>query len=645
MRAVRWCRRWGQRTVLPALVLLGSGCLASQLTTPDIPVYPSGSTRVLFVGNSLTYIEDVPARVVQIARQYGDSSLRTAMIAEADYALLDHWNEGRVQAALARQGWEFVVMQQGPSSLPENQQRLAEWSALFAPRIRAAGATPVLYGVWPTRGRAGDMPAVERSYANAAVAVDGEFAPAGSAWYRALAARPTLPLYAPDGLHASPLGAYLSALVIASRVLGRDPLTLPPVAPGLSLDTTTVRLLQRAASDALVTLDTRLRQSLSADAPATARTAWQRAMTAQQAGAIDSALSAAREASDAWPVQPAYTQGVLRLATQLGDTVTAAHARRRLVRQRALTRASSPAARARSVAVVLAADTTVFPEGLAADARSGTLYVSSLAHRAVYAHDTARGWRVLVGGATSPELSPVAIVVDTSRRLLVAATGAVSEAGTPPVGALPALLFVRLADGQLSHRVALPERLVPGEITMLPNGDVVISDAVGGALVHWRRDTDRVTRLTHPWLRSPQGLVASRDGMAVYVADWSTGLLRVSLADGTAVRLAEPQGATLVGLDGLMGVGDALIGVQNGLTPARIVRIALSADGTAIREIRELDRPASLPGEATVGTLVGDAYWYVASSHWPFRDSQGRRVHPERPLPPVELRRLTLPAR
>ncbi|MBL8985775.1 MAG: hypothetical protein JNJ80_05880 [Gemmatimonadetes bacterium] len=236
---------------LALLAVLASGMSCLGPTETDTPGFPEGDTRVLFIGNSLTYVNDLPAMVAAVARQAGNDKVSTAAVAYPDFSLEDHWNEGTARRALADHRWEYVVMQQGPSSLPENQVYLANWSATFAPAIRAAGAEPVLYMVWPSSPRSADFPAVRQSYRNAAAGVSGVFAPAGDAWTAAWETDPALPLYSGDGFHPSVAGTYLAAIVILNRVTGIDPLTLPAAVPGSGLPAATVRVLQQAARAAL----------------------------------------------------------------------------------------------------------------------------------------------------------------------------------------------------------------------------------------------------------------------------------------------------------------------------------------------------------------------------------------------------------
>jgi len=235
---------------VPVAIVLLAACLPAVGPSTRIPVVP-GTRRVLFVGNSLTYFNELPAMVQSLARSAGDTALRTASIAEPDFALEDHYQVGTVQKTLERSDWEFVVLQQGTSALPTSQANLRAWTVQFAPLVRAAGAEPVLYQVWPTTSRRFDADAAVTSYFNAAVAVQGIFAPAGDAFTDALTLDPAIGVYASDGLHPSPRGTYVAALVILSRIIAVHPESLPPTIPGSSIDTTTVRRLQRAAATAL----------------------------------------------------------------------------------------------------------------------------------------------------------------------------------------------------------------------------------------------------------------------------------------------------------------------------------------------------------------------------------------------------------
>jgi hypothetical protein len=240
----------------------GTALLAVQLLTAPAcraqdglrPLQPGG-IHVLFIGNSLTYANDLPATVAAIAAAAGDT-IRVMTIAAPNLALVDHLNgASNALDAIRLGGWRFVVMQQGPTSTGGAcQDTLVLAAAAFAPHIRAAGAMPALYMVWPARDRLAFFDNVREAYRAAADAAGGVMLPAGEAWRAAWAADSSLPLYGPDAFHPSAVGSFLAALTIFERIAGRDARTLPAVAFAegrpLTLPEAAVRLLQAAAHQA-----------------------------------------------------------------------------------------------------------------------------------------------------------------------------------------------------------------------------------------------------------------------------------------------------------------------------------------------------------------------------------------------------------
>jgi len=209
--------------------------------------------RVLFIGNSLTSVNDVP-RLVEGLTARGGVRVRAAMVARNNFSLDDHLQDGEATKAIDRGGWSFVVLQQGPSALEESRVSLRAAAKRFDSLIRRAGARPALYMVWPASARRGDFDRVRESYALAASDIGGLFLPAGDAWRAAWRRDTSIELYGNDGFHPTPQASYLSALVIASALTGRDPGSMAARPPGWPVDwltTERARLLQEAAAQAL----------------------------------------------------------------------------------------------------------------------------------------------------------------------------------------------------------------------------------------------------------------------------------------------------------------------------------------------------------------------------------------------------------
>jgi hypothetical protein len=222
------------RTLVALLVAFGVFALAPPQRSPQ--------QRVLFIGNSLTFANDLPKMVESLARAK-DVRVTAEMIAFPDYSLEDHWQRGDGVRAIRRGGWSLVVLQQGPSALHESQVLLREYVKRFDAEIRKAGAKTGVYMVWPSRSRMQDFDGVSASYSAAARDVNGLLFPVGDAWRAAWKRDPSLALYSADGLHPTREGTYLAALMIVTKAFGLSPMELP--AAGIS--PATARLLQEVA--------------------------------------------------------------------------------------------------------------------------------------------------------------------------------------------------------------------------------------------------------------------------------------------------------------------------------------------------------------------------------------------------------------
>ena len=238
------------RTLALLTLLAASPACAQSGPTSMLPPL----RRVLFVGNSLTYANDLPAVVRAIAAQAGDD-LVVASATGPNLALVDHLNGATDAVARLRSGgWDYVVLQQGPTTVQMCRDSLIGWTRTFDSLARAAGAQPALLMTWPPAGEPELFDATRASFAEAARAVGGVFLPAGTAWRIALRADPRIGLYGADGFHPSVAGTYLTALVIYERLSGRDVRMLPgvlPAGPGTTaLPASAIRLLQRSAHEA-----------------------------------------------------------------------------------------------------------------------------------------------------------------------------------------------------------------------------------------------------------------------------------------------------------------------------------------------------------------------------------------------------------
>ncbi|HEX2034738.1 MAG TPA: SGNH/GDSL hydrolase family protein, partial [Chloroflexota bacterium] len=175
--------------------------------------------RVLFVGNSYVFFNDLPGLLTSLARA-GGVALDAESVVEGGMTLLGHLRNGAAVARIRAGGWDAVVLQEqstrplrAPALLRLTARRLAEES-------RRAGARPILFLTWARRDDGRQQRALDLALAGTAQAIGAGLAPVGPAWQRVLTERPDLVLHAADGSHPAPAGTYLAACVFFAVLTG-----------------------------------------------------------------------------------------------------------------------------------------------------------------------------------------------------------------------------------------------------------------------------------------------------------------------------------------------------------------------------------------------------------------------------------------
>ena len=244
-----------------AVLMAGAGIGVLYLRLPEAhTASSSGSPRagditVLFVGNSFTFVNDMPLMVDRLAdAAHEPRGLYVKTQAPPGAKLSDHASDGAVAELLTDRPWDYVVLQEQsliPSLAFERSFMLEDGSAL-TDLIRANGARALLYETWGYRDGAwsGDsFPAMEArteaGYAALAKATGAQIAGVGPGFARAVATVPDL--WDEDGMHPSRAGSYLAACVFYKAIYHR-PVTGNSYTGGL--DERTAHRLQQAADAA-----------------------------------------------------------------------------------------------------------------------------------------------------------------------------------------------------------------------------------------------------------------------------------------------------------------------------------------------------------------------------------------------------------
>ncbi|MCC6652792.1 MAG: hypothetical protein IT348_16690, partial [Candidatus Eisenbacteria bacterium] len=266
-------------------------------------------------------------------------------------------------------------------------------------------------------------------------------------------------------------------------------------------------------------------------------------------------------------------------------------------------------------------DAGLLAEDVAYDARGRRFFVTSIARGEVIQVSAAGRERRFAVSPHAARWGLFGAAVDARRALLW-----VSEVATPTCeghaiadSGRSALLAYSLATAKLVRRVEVARdgrAHALGDLCVGPDGSVYASDVTGAVL---RLKTGaRVFDTVAPagTFASPQQPALSADGALLYVADYSRGIGIVTLATGRLDWLAFEPGIALQGIDGLLSVPGALLAVQNGVRPVRVMRFEL--DATQRRAVRSLPIESGTErlGEPTHGVIAGGTYVFLANSGW-----------------------------
>lgn len=173
---------------------------------------------ILFVGNSLTYTNNLPELVASLARNHNIKT-KTEMLAFPNYGLIDHWNEGKLQKLLTTKHYDYVVVQQGPSSQAEGRAMLLEYDKKIKQLCDKNGSKLAFYMVWPSKAYYHTFDGVIRNHKDAAQATNALLCPVGEVWKAYFDTTQDFSYYGPDQFHPSLVGSQVAAQVIFNSLI------------------------------------------------------------------------------------------------------------------------------------------------------------------------------------------------------------------------------------------------------------------------------------------------------------------------------------------------------------------------------------------------------------------------------------------
>ena len=232
----------------------GGGADVGGATTGPPPV--TADISLLFMGNSHTSVNDLSKMVADMVRAGKPGKTVASVEAPGWMFLEERVHDGPSMQLLRSQNWSFVILQaQKYSASGQFEYSTAEAKELVRDS-REQHAIPVMFPEWPRQNIAETL-RIYDLHVSIAQAEPACVAPIGQAWDIALIRDRSTPLYANDGNHSAPAGAFLAALVLYATITGQSTLDLPQF-PQYPVDAALQTTLREIAAEAVATTPPRM---------------------------------------------------------------------------------------------------------------------------------------------------------------------------------------------------------------------------------------------------------------------------------------------------------------------------------------------------------------------------------------------------
>ncbi len=267
--------------------------------------------------------------------------------------------------------------------------------------------------------------------------------------------------------------------------------------------------------------------------------------------------------------------------------------------------------------------TARIPEDIDYDPETKLFYISTVLGKQILQVDMAGRTKLFV---SAPDQWPMmALKVDSRRRVLWATEVALDgfAAAAKEDWGRSAVLQYDLRSGRLLHRIEGPPKAALGDMALAVNGDPIVSDGEQGGVYRIDGNTQSVERIDAGDFVSPQTPAALADGRRLFVPDYVRGVGVLDLNTRHVDWVPMDGKHALSGIDGLYALGNTLIATQNGTSPERVVRFAITTSRPRVLSESIIEQATATLGDPTHGVVIGNYFYYIANSGWDSLDDHG----------------------
>ena len=183
--------------------------------------------KVLFIGNSHTYMNDMPELARRMIEDATGEACEVFALSYSARPLKWHMKEEyfSVRFNILHGGYDYCVIQEQAHPMPHEKDTI-KYAGRIIELCKKAGTTPIVFETWAEKAKPENQAEMNRRYRALAEGKEALLAPIGEVWERVLQKLTEIPdadLYYRDGAHASAVGDYLVAMVLTKAITGRLP--------------------------------------------------------------------------------------------------------------------------------------------------------------------------------------------------------------------------------------------------------------------------------------------------------------------------------------------------------------------------------------------------------------------------------------
>lgn len=183
--------------------------------------------NVLFIGNSLTYRNDLPKMIAALAKADKQRPMYHERETPGGCTFEKHWKDGKALAKIQSRKWDYVVLQDNSQGPLTKRESMFVHAKKFDAEIKKQGAKTILYMTWALQNKPEDQAAISKAYVDLSGELKSQIAPVGNAWEAVLKRDKQPILHTSDKKHPTATGTYLAACVFYATIYGRSPEGLP----------------------------------------------------------------------------------------------------------------------------------------------------------------------------------------------------------------------------------------------------------------------------------------------------------------------------------------------------------------------------------------------------------------------------------